>query len=104
MATNSGSSNPSKYLLRVLLSSEKTDHRATVGEQAGPVTGNPPAVSSETAAALNSAAQTGAMGTHASAKDAGSKIDTSEAGAGEKKVKSEKERMDALDYWDFIVL
>lgn len=68
------------------MSGKNTDHRPTVGEQAGPVTGNPPPVSSEAAAASNSAAQSG---------DAGSKTATSEAGAGEKKVKSEKERMDA---------
>lgn len=75
MATNSGSSNPSEYLLRVLLSGENTDHRAAVGEQAGPATGNAAPVSSETVAASNSTAQTG-------------------ADAGEKKVKSEKERTD----------
>jgi valyl-tRNA synthetase len=59
------------------------------------VTGKPPPLSEETKEALTIAAQSSSMGQHASGKDAGSKVGTAEAADGEKKVKSEKERMDA---------
>jgi valyl-tRNA synthetase len=53
-------------------------------------------VSDETKAALADAAKSNtAMGQHTVGKDAGSKVGTAEAGEGEKKVKSEKERMEA---------
>jgi valyl-tRNA synthetase len=52
-------------------------------------------LSEETKEALTIVAQSSPMGQHASGKDAGSKVGTAEAADGEKKVKSEKERMDA---------
>lgn len=59
------------------------------------MTGKPPPSSEETIEALTSAAQSSSMGQHASGKDASSKVGIAEAANGEKKVKSEKERMDA---------
>ena len=50
----------------------------------------------ETKEAVTGAAQSSTMSQHALGKDAGSKVDTTEAVDGEKKVKSEKERMDAF--------
>ncbi|RDW73974.1 Valyl-tRNA synthetase [Coleophoma crateriformis] len=70
MATNAASYNP-------------------IGEETGPVSGKPPAVSSETKAALAAATKADPLGAHTSGQDAGSKVGT--AGAGEPKVKSEKE-------------
>lgn len=63
-----------------------------VGEETGPVSGNPPALSSETKAAVANSAKSSAIGSHVPGQDAGSKIGTAEASIGEGKVKSEKER------------
>ena len=59
------------------------------------MTGQPPPLSDETKEAIANAAQSSAVGQHAPGKDAGSKVGTTEAADGEKKVKSEKERMDS---------
>lgn len=80
----------------IWFSANSTDRLTTVGEQTGPITGNPPSISPEVSAALKNAAESESTGSHVPGKDAGSKVGTSEAGAGEKKVKSEKERTDAL--------
>jgi valyl-tRNA synthetase len=63
-----------------------------VGEETGPVSGNPPAVSKETKAALADAAKSSPTGSHVPGQDADSKVETTGAADGEKKVKSEKER------------
>lgn len=55
------------------------------GEKTGPVTGQPPSASSETASAILAASKDDPMGQHEGGQDGGDK----EAG---KKVKSEKER------------
>lgn len=57
------------------------------GAKTGPITGPPPEVSSETAAALLGAQKNDPLGQHEGGQDGGDK----EAGT---KVKSEKERMD----------
>jgi len=62
-----------------------------VGEETGPVSGPPPAISSEIKDAIKDSAQSEATGSHVPGQDAGSKVGTSEAAGGEKKVKSEKE-------------
>ncbi|EDO01752.1 hypothetical protein SS1G_04227 [Sclerotinia sclerotiorum 1980 UF-70] len=67
MATNAASYNP-------------------IGEETGPVTGQPPAVSKETKVALVNAAEFSATGSHVPGQNA-----APVAGEGEKKVKSEKE-------------
>ncbi|KAI9053487.1 hypothetical protein LZ554_002442 [Drepanopeziza brunnea f. sp. 'monogermtubi'] len=69
MATNAASHNP-------------------IGEETGPVSGQPPPLSNETKAALAEATNSSPTGTHAAGQDAGSKVRTAEA---EPKVKSEKE-------------
>ena len=51
-------------------------------------------MSGETKEAISNAAQSNSIGQHASGNDAGSKVGTTEAADGEKKVKSEKERME----------
>ncbi len=63
-----------------------------VGEETGPVSGKAPAVSNETKAAVTKAADSSPIGSHVAGQDAGSKVGT-QVGHGEKKVKSEKERM-----------
>ena len=45
---------------------------------------------------MKSAASSSPTGSHVPGQDAGSKVGTAEAGAGEKKVKSEKERTDTF--------
>jgi len=72
-----------KYVLTFLL----------VGKETGPVSGPPPAVSSEIKDAITDSTQAEPTGSHVSGQDTGSKAGTSEAAGGEKKVKSEKERM-----------
>lgn len=68
---------------------------ASVGEPTGPVSGNPPPLSTETKTALTEATNSSAAaGTHAAGQDAGSKVGTAEAG---RKVKSEKERTSAFE-------
>lgn len=67
-----------------------------VGEETGPVSGKPPALSNETKDAVKDAASSSLTGSHVPGQDAGSKVGTAESGAGEKKVKSEKERMDTF--------
>lgn len=62
-----------------------------VGEETGPATGQPPAVSNETKAALANAAESSATGSHVPGKNA-----APVAGEGEQKVKSEKERMNPI--------
>jgi len=52
-------------------------------------------LSGETKEAIINATQSSSTSQHASEKDAGSKVGTAEAADSEKKVKSEKERMDA---------
>jgi valyl-tRNA synthetase len=71
-----------------------TNYFSVVGEQTGPVTGKPPPRLGETKEAISNTAQSSSIGQHASGKNAGSKVGTTEAADGEKKVKSEKERMD----------
>jgi hypothetical protein len=51
-------------------------------------------LSGETKDAVTNEAQSSLIGQHASGKDSGSKVGTTEEVDGEKKVKSEKERMD----------
>jgi len=75
MATNAASYNP-------------------IGEETGPVSGNPPPVSNETKTALKNATNSSATGSHTPGQDAGSKVGTAQAVEGEKKVKSEKELTD----------
>lgn len=58
----------------------------TAGAKTGPVTAQPPLVSSETTAALLEAAKQDPTGQHQGGKDGGDKAEG-------KKVKSEKERM-----------
>lgn len=58
------------------------------------MSGAPPPVSNETKNALKDATNSSATGSHTPGQDAGSKVGTAEAGEGEKKVKSEKERTD----------
>ena len=65
-----------------------------VGEETGPVSGNPPAVSKETKAALADAAKSSPTGSHVPGQDAGSRVGTTVPAEGEKKAKSEKERTD----------
>lgn len=65
-----------------------------MGEETGPVSGKPPAVSNETKAALSDAAKSSTTGSHLAGQDAGSKVGTAEAAGEEKKVKSEKECTD----------
>ncbi|KAL3424874.1 Valine-tRNA ligase, mitochondrial [Phlyctema vagabunda] len=72
MATNAASYNP-------------------IGEETGPVSGKPPAVSNDIKAAIADAANSDVTGSHTAGQDAGSKVGTAAAGDGEKKVKSEKE-------------
>ncbi|KAF4637032.1 hypothetical protein G7Y89_g1050 [Cudoniella acicularis] len=72
MATNAASYNP-------------------IGEETGPVSGNPPPVSSEVKAAVAESAKSSATGSHVPGQDAGSKVGTADAAEGEKKVKTEKE-------------
>jgi valyl-tRNA synthetase len=62
-----------------------------VGEETGPVSGKPPALSNETKAAVAGAAQSDPIGSHVPGQDAGSKVGTAAAAEGDKKVKSEKE-------------
>lgn len=97
MATNAASYNPSEEMSFQILSHlhRNTNDLPLVGEETGPVTGNPPPLSGETKEAITNATQSSSMGQHASGKDAGSKVGTTEAIEGEKKAKSEKERMDA---------
>ncbi|TEY43479.1 hypothetical protein BOTCAL_0369g00090 [Botryotinia calthae] len=57
-----------------------------IGEETGPVTGQPPKVSDETKAALANAAESGVTGSHVPGQNAAPVV-----GEGEKKVKSEKE-------------
>jgi valyl-tRNA synthetase len=63
----------------------------TVGEKTGPVTGQPPPVSNETKAALAESAESSATGSHVPGRNA-----APVAGEGDKKVKSEKERMNPI--------
>jgi valyl-tRNA synthetase len=58
------------------------------------VSGKPPALLSETKAAVTGAAQSDPTGSHVPGQDAGSKVGTAVAADGEKKVKSEKECAD----------
>lgn len=62
-----------------------------VGEETGPVTGQPPKVSDETKAALANAAESSVTGSHVPGQNAAPVV-----GEGEKKVKSEKERMESI--------
>jgi valyl-tRNA synthetase len=67
-----------------------------VGEETGPVSGKPPALSNETKDAVKDAASSSPIGSHVPGQDAGSKVGTAQAGEGEKKVKSEKECTDTF--------
>ena len=59
----------------------------SAGEKTGPITGQPPQVSSEATAALLGAQKTDALGQHEGGQDGGDKDEG-------KKVKNEKERTD----------
>jgi len=105
MATNAASYNPRQYTnwfflrqrLRTLAFLGYLWYSlltiVPVGVETGPVSGQPPAVSSEIKDAINDSAKAEATGSHVSGQDAGSKVGTAEAATGEKKVKSEKECM-----------
>lgn len=56
------------------------------------MSGPPPPLSKETKTALADSAKSDPIGGHVPGKDSGSKVGTAQAGEGEKKVKSEKER------------
>jgi valyl-tRNA synthetase len=62
-----------------------------VGEETGPVSGKPPAISNETKAAIKDAASSSPTGAHVPGQDAGTKVETRQAATDEKKVKSQKE-------------
>jgi valyl-tRNA synthetase len=79
------------------MAEDHTDAKCwTVGEETGPVSGNPPALSNETKDAIADAAKSDPTGSHIPGEDAGSKVRTAAAANGEKKLKSEKECEDDL--------
>jgi len=96
MATNAASYNPSKCSLVSIHTECFLRGAALVGEETGTVSGNPPPLSNETKGAVADAAKSSATGSHVPGQDAGSKVGTAGACEGEKKVKTEKECMDAL--------
>lgn len=96
MATNAASYNPSINIIGLFGVACADILLSLVGEEAGPVSGKPPALSNETKAAVKEAASSSPTGSHVPGQDAGSKVETGQAGTGEKKVKSEKECRDNL--------
>jgi valyl-tRNA synthetase len=97
MATNAASYNPSKKKHHWLSGVACADILLpAVGEETGPVSGKPPALSNEVKAAVKDAASSSLAGSHVPGQDAGGKVETGQAGTSEKKVKSEKECTDIL--------
>ena len=88
MATNAASYNPSMNRLHwATLVTSADILLLPVGEETGPVSGKPPALSNETKAAVKDAASSSPIGSHVPGED------------GEKKVKSEKERTNIPATW-----
>ena len=94
MATNAASYNPSKNWTMANTQGHTDTKPWIVGAETGPVSGDPPALSTETKAAVAGAAESDPTGSHVPGQDAGSKVGTVAAADGEKKVKTEKECAD----------
>ena len=87
MALNAASHNSSKTPKRLPRSSVLTSWLYLAGEKTGPISGQPPSVSSETTAALVGAAKGDPMGQHQGGHEGPDK-------EADQKVKSEKQRTD----------